>query len=301
MVDAAWVDVQRLRVGALAAIRSAVSRRGVQLVDAGTGVVRVRDSGGPGPIVVLGCDPPNVVEHYDELFEVLTPAYRVVCLELPGFGFSRPGLGFGFGVEEYAAVVEDVLDELGIASCTLALPCVWGYVALRVAARRPDLVDALVMMQAPAWRDEVAWARRIDSRAVIRTPFLGQAAMAVGSRPVARRWYRAALPRGHSAATAAAFTSPAEHALRHGAVFCLASLAQAWFGTSAPALTPVGVPAIVLWGGADRTHRLSAGDSALNYLPAGRVWVDPDAGHFPELENPQRLREALHRIVPRPT
>lgn len=296
-MDATWLDVQRLRYGAAGAARAAATRPGARLVQAGAGRVRVRDSGGSRPVVVLTCDPPNVIEHYDGLFELLTPAYRVVCLELPGFGFSRPAPGFRFTMAEYGQVVEQVLGELGVASCTLAFSCVWNYVALRVAADRPDLVRALVVIQAPQWSDEVAWARRIDSRGVIRTPLLGQAVMAAGPRQVARRWYRAALPRDHSAATAAALAVPADQALRAGAVFCLASLTQAWFGGVAPDLSPVDLPAAVLWGAADRTHRYSAADSALVYLPGGQVKLDRAAGHFPDLEHPDRLRELLASVV----
>jgi pimeloyl-ACP methyl ester carboxylesterase len=86
---------------------------------------------------------------------------------------------------------------------------------------------------------------------------------------------------------------PADQALRAGAVFCLASLTQAWFGGAAPDLVPVDLPAVVLWGGADRTHRRSSPGSASVYLPSGKVVVHPDAGHFPELEDPRRLREAV--------
>jgi pimeloyl-ACP methyl ester carboxylesterase len=64
-------------------------------------------------VVVLACDPPNVIEHYDDVFRLLAPSYRVLCLELPGFGFSRPVPGFRFTIDEYGATVEEVLGELG--------------------------------------------------------------------------------------------------------------------------------------------------------------------------------------------
>lgn len=263
------------------------------------GRVRVRTSSAPSsaPVVVLACDPPNVVEHYDEVFELLGSEYRLICVEMPGFGFSRPAPGFRFGMEEYAEVVEHVMSELDISSAVLALSCVWSYVTLRVAARRPDLVRALILIQAPQWSEEVAWGRRIDSTGIVRRPFVGQALMAARPRAVARRWYEWALPRGHSAATATAFTAPADDALRRGAVFCLASVTQAWFGTGHFSQPPLEQPAVVLWGGEDRTHRHSSPDSALVYVHDGQMILDPDAGHFPELEHPHRLHDALTMIT----
>jgi len=264
--------------------------------------VRVRDTGGDGgrPVVVLTCDPPNVVEHYDALIELLRGQYRIVCWEMPGFGFSRPVRGFGFTMTEYERVCEELLDGLRVSGSVLAFPCVWGYVALQLAARRPDLVRGLVLAQAPHWSEELAWARRLDPTRLVGRPYVGQLVMAVSSQRVARDWYRVALPRGTTAATTAAFTDPAVDALRAGGLFCLASLTQAWFGPrlSAPMedrpLAPQ--PAVLMWGAADRSHRHSHPESALPYLPRGRVVTYPDAGHFPELERPDRLRDALALI-----
>jgi pimeloyl-ACP methyl ester carboxylesterase len=270
----------------------AVRADGFRLVPTAAGAVRVRDSGGPGPVVVLACDPPTVLEHYDELYAELVPAHRVVVLEMPGFGFSRPARGFCFAPDDYAAVVEEVLDHVGAGPCTLAFGCVWTFVAVRVAARRPDLVRALVLVQAPGWADEVAWARRIDSTGAVRTPLLGQALLAVAPGPVAERWYRTALPPGRAVEP---FARPARAALRSGALFCLASLTQAWFpGPHRPAGV-VRQPAVLLWGAADRTHRRSTPQR--DDVPGARLVVVDGAGHFPELEAPHRLREALESLA----
>ena len=92
-------------------------------------------------------------------------------------------------------------------------------------------------------------------------------------------------------------------ALRAGSLFCLASLTQAWFGRATTDLmhdlTPATQPAAVLWGRADRTHRPSAPESVMPYLADGQVLASPDAGHFPELERPERLMEAL-ALIERP-
>jgi pimeloyl-ACP methyl ester carboxylesterase len=241
-----------------------------------------------------------VVEHYDAVIELLHRRYRVVCWEMPGFGFSRPARGFGFTPAEYERVTEELLDDVGLSGSVLAFPCVWGYVALRLAARRPDLVRGLVLAQAPHWSEEVAWAGRLDRTGMLGRPYVGQLVMAVSSRRVARDWYRIALPRDTSAPITAAFTDPAVAVLRAGGLFCLASLTQAWFGPGAPSavedrlLAPQ--PAVLMWGVADRSHRRSDPESALAYLPAGRVVPYADGGHFPELERPERLRDALALI-----
>ena len=297
--SAPGLDAVRAWPGARRAARAAITRSDVRLVSTSAGVVRLRDTGGGGgrPVVVVTCDPPNVVEHYDELIELLHGQYRVVCWEMPGFGFSRPARGFGFTLAEYERVTEELLHDMGVRGSVLAFPCVWGYVALQLAARRADLVRGLVLAQAPHWNEEGAWARRLDPTRLVGRPYVGQLVMAASSQRVARDWYRVALPRGASAATTTAFTGPALDALRSGGLFCLASLTQAWFGPGAPApmddRPSVPQPAVLMWGEADRSHRHSHPESALAYLPRGRVVAYPNAGHFPELERPERLRDAL--------
>ena len=96
MRAAGWDALRAHRGRAANATAATAGRPDVRLVGTAAGAVRVRDGGGPGPAVVVACDPPNVVEHYDGVFALLAREHRVVCWEMPGFGFSRPARGFGF-------------------------------------------------------------------------------------------------------------------------------------------------------------------------------------------------------------
>lgn len=54
-------------------------------------------------------DPPNTVEHCDALIRSLAQQARVLCVELPGFGFSTPGPAFDFGIEAYTLTIDELL------------------------------------------------------------------------------------------------------------------------------------------------------------------------------------------------
>ena len=45
----------------------------------------------PSGVPVLAPDPPNVIEHLSPLVDALSTSHRVVCVELPSFGFSSGG------------------------------------------------------------------------------------------------------------------------------------------------------------------------------------------------------------------
>ncbi|MEA2663649.1 MAG: hypothetical protein QOI11_593, partial [Candidatus Eremiobacteraeota bacterium] len=260
---------------------------------------RVRAAGERDPAaltVALVCDPPNVIEHFDALLALLAPHARVVCIEPPGFGFSLPEHGFGFGFADFAACFEHALDALGEGPYLLAFPCIWGHLALQVAARRPDLVHKLMLWQTARWDEQVRWARAADPERILLRPFVGQATMALRPEKIAVLWYRAALSKGR----AGELVPTLHDALRRGAFCCLGSLWQQWFDGSAPvpapALAPVRVaqPTLLAWGAADRSHRETDRFALAAHVPDdARRHVFESAGHSPELETSAPYAEVL--------
>lgn len=296
-MNAAWVDTLRLsgRTKLARPGSPAYSRPGVRFVATPGATVRVRAAGERDPAaltVALVCDPPNVVEHFDALLALLAPHARVICLEPPGFGFSVPARGFGFGFADYAACFEQALEVLDEGPYLLAFPCIWGHLALRLAARRPDLVHKLMLWQTARWDEQVRWARAADPERMLLRPYLGQANMAFAPEKIARLWYRAALSKGR----AGELVPTLQDALRRGAFCCLGSVWQQWFAASAPAPAPVRVaqPVLLGWGPADRSHRESDPFALAAHLPDdARQHVFASAGHSPELETSTAYAEVL--------
>ena len=293
-MSATWVDTLRLgrRIEATRPGSPAYSRPGVRFVATRDATVRVRAAGerDDAPTVVLVCDPPNVVEHFDGLLALLAPRARVVCVEPPGFGFSVPARRFGFAFDDYAACLEQVLEALGEGPYLLAFPCIWGHLALQLAARRPDLIAKLMLWQTARWDEQVRWARAADPERMLLRPYVGQANMAFRPETIAVLWYRAALSKGRTAELV-----PALHdALRRGAFCCLGSVWQQWFAGFAPAPVRVAQPTLLGWGAADRSHRQTDRFGLAAHVPdPARQHVFESAGHSPELETSAAYAEVL--------
>lgn len=64
----------------------------MKLLATQAGLLRVLDTGGPKNPLLIVPDGPCVIEHYADLIDLLSPDFRVVCFDLPGFGFSYPSL-----------------------------------------------------------------------------------------------------------------------------------------------------------------------------------------------------------------
>lgn len=134
---ATWVDTigPRLRVRSVLASDRFHSRPDIRYVRFPECIIRYRVSGSGPQTVVLATDPPVAIEQYDALIELLKPDFRVVVLEIPGFGFSLPLSGFRFDFATLNDVVARFLAQLDFGPYILAFPCVAAYGAIDIAAR----------------------------------------------------------------------------------------------------------------------------------------------------------------------
>ena len=289
----AWLDAW-LNAGAVRHARLAQSGTlPTHWVDTSQGAIRVLDSGGDKPCIVLSPDGPNVIEHYEEVIELLAPHFRVLCFDMPGFGFSAPGSAYDHSLQRGASVMRELMDELGVAKATFALSCANGFYAIRLAQIAPQRVERLVLSQTPSLQAMHRWTDRVVPK-VLKVPLLGQVLSRVFRQKMAAAWYRMALPK---TTPTTPFNSVAIQALRCGGCFSLAGVVQGLLREPAGAARLEGVPCTVLWGSQDRSHRFTSPTTILDDVPHAQVIVLTDCGHFPDLENPQSFVQAVLQSV----
>ena len=268
----------------------------MRMVEVGGNVLRVLDVGhadGHAPIV-LAADAPVVLEHLGPLVEALQPRRRVVALEMPGFGFSRPDPEYRFTLPEQVAVLLGLLDALDVRRAHLAFTCVNAFVAAALAKRAPERVERLTLGQMPSVEEFRRWAARIDLKVagvpVLATPGVGQALMAVAPTFVAARWFRGVSGPG---ADTEAFGREARTVFAGGGTFCLAALNQSMTAMTAADVGPLTVPTTFLWGTADRSHRATRRDTCREIAPHAAVRCFEDLGHCFDVEDATRVASIL--------
>lgn len=253
-----------------------------RLVETRAGRIRVRDTGGSGPVLVTTPDGPNVIEHHAALIERLRPHARVVCFELPGFGYSAPRPGYGHRLEQGADVVLAVMDALRIERATLAFSCGNGFYAIAAAKQAPGRIARLLLVQTPGYSAMRAWTRR-NVPLPLRLPVVGQAVNRATRHTLSHVWYGIAM---NEKPARDAFRATARHALDHGGCFCLAGVVQGMARARLDDLAGVKQPVTLLWGDSDRSHTHTRAESLHELLPHAQIRHLPDCGHFPELERP---------------
>lgn len=256
---------------------------GTRLLDTPAGRIRVRDTGGDGPAIVMAPDGPNVIEHHAEVIDLLAKHARVACFDLPGFGFSAPRAGYGHTLAQGRAAIFAVMDALGIREASLAFSCANGFYAIAAAKQAPARIRRLLLAQTPGFSAMPAWTKR-NVPLPLQVPLVGQVLNRVARRKLAHAWYGIAMP---DKPQRAQFRATAAQALAHGACFCLAGVVQGLGRTRSEELTGVKQPATLLWGDSDRSHKHTKAESLLELLPQAQIKHHPECGHFPDLEQPR--------------
>src|SRR5580698_9933948 len=105
-------------------------------------------SGGAGPVVVLVHGYAETSDSWGPLAAELVKSYTVVVPDLRGMGHSSRPAG-GYDKKTQAADIRAVVTALGYDRTSVIAHDIGNMVAYAYAARYPDKVETLVVMDAP--------------------------------------------------------------------------------------------------------------------------------------------------------
>lgn len=245
--------------------------------------------------VILMPDPPNTIEHMEELIKILEPTFQVIAFEGIGFGYSTASLSYDFSIEHNANVIEELLKKLNVNRAILALTCILALPGLMVAKRHPEIIFGLVLGQTPSLDEAKIWAKRVDFKGVLGTPFVGQLLLRLMRNKISDIWYKNALPKEKNRSS---YIKKTLHSFSKGARFSLASAFQSiQRDMTMPSELIAEQNAIVLWGSLDRSHKKTNKYSILDFLPNGKIVELEHCAHFPDIEVPEEFAKAIFEVA----
>jgi len=111
-----------------------------------------------GPVVLLLHGWPASSHMFRDLMPKLADRFRLIAPDYPGFGYSDapPPHAFEYTFDHLAEIVEKFVDTLGITKASLYVQDYGGPIGFRIAAKRPELVRAIVVQNAVAHLDGVS-------------------------------------------------------------------------------------------------------------------------------------------------
>ena len=124
-------------------------------------LISYHDSGNGDPILFLHSFGHNKNLWFPQLTHFAECGYRVVAPDMPGHGDSSFDAD-AHTVDVIGGLYGEFLDQLGIEAAIVVGISIGGYIALRMWARRPEQISALVMIcsKAEADSEEIKERRR---------------------------------------------------------------------------------------------------------------------------------------------
>ena len=103
---------------------------------------------GEGPRAILIPGLFGTYRGFSRMIPLLAPHFNLIALDNFGTGDSdKPGEEFSYTVAEQADMIIQLMDELQIPHCTLIGVSYGGMIALNIAARYPERVEAVVCIE----------------------------------------------------------------------------------------------------------------------------------------------------------
>lgn len=262
----------------------------ISLITTEFGQIRVLDTMSQKPVIINVPDGPNVIEHQQELITKLSEKFRVICFEFPGIGFSYPNSKYNYSFPTASKLIINLMDILKIEKATLAFSCSNGFYAIKTAELFPHRINRLFLSQTPSIEAMNKWTQNAIPK-ILKRPVIGQIANMFSEKKFAKIWYKYALPKNTDKSE---YQKKALSALNNGGCFCLSSLVQGLSKEINSTLKVLEIPATLIWGSKDFTHKGTDKQSIMQHLPNCEIIEFDNCGHFPELEDTARYVSIIY-------
>lgn len=245
-------------------------------------LVHYRDEG-QGPAFVLLHGMGSSLHTWDAWAESLRGKYRVIRMDLPGFGLTGPDPRDDYRIDAYVEFLDRLRKRLELESFAVAGNSFGGQIAWSYAVAHPERVQALVLVDAAGYRIErpalvfrlarvpvVSWLMtRLDpgriTEKTLRDCYADQRKV---TPELIERYRKLALREGNRRAFVARVATRAKDRTAE--------------------IAKVRAPTVVLWGAQDRLIPLDHAYRFQRAIPGAKLVVYQDAGHVPMEEIGER-------------
>lgn len=248
--------------------------------------VHYRDEGKGDPLILIHGWAASL-HTWDGWVEELKDDFRIIRLDLPGFGLTGPADGINYTFNFYVDFMDSFLTELDIEECYFAGNSLGGAITWNFAHRHPDRVRKIILLDAAGYPMEGPSVLRMADSSVVQS-FVRYVTPEYGVRffvsqvfgdtdnlddDTVRRYHRLLLREGN----------------RESLFKVMEDGLRSRDGSEDPELIgEIDIPALIMWGDQDDWTPLKNAYRFDEDLPDSRLIVYEGAGHIPMEEIPEK-------------
>jgi len=256
--------------------------------------IHYQDKGTGTPLVLIHGYTSSTYS-WKDVFEPLSKTFRVIAVDLKGFGFSGKPDG-DYTRRAQAVLVIHLLDHLNIGKAWLCGNSMGGEVALNAALANPQRVAGLILVDSGGV--EVNGSGSL-APGYLQLPVVGRVLIALALR--SDKLVRQGLEKSFYDRTkitgerVAAYYRPLQ--TRGGQLAALQARTQADEFPVEPDLDKINLPTLILWGAQDALIPLAAGTKMSKLIKDSKLVIFDNCGHLPQEEMPARTVDELTQFI----
>jgi len=255
--------------------------------------LRMRDSGPrEAPVVILLHGFGASLETWEPWAQALSADYRVIRIDLPGFGLTGPDPTGDYSDARAIRVLIGLMDQLGIDRASLVGNSLGGRIAWNFAAQHPERLTRLVLVSPDGFASPGFEYDRAP-----KTPLVMKVLPHVAPRGLLKANLAAGYGRPETLSEAT-LTRYRDMLLAPGVRRAiLARMAQVILKEPGPTLSRITAPTLLLWGERDAMIPISNAADYQRYLPDATLVRLPGLGHLPFEEDPAGSLPPVERFL----
>lgn len=232
---------------------------------------------------------------WSKVFEPLSEHFRVIAVDLKGFGFSEKPDG-DYTKREQAVLVSGLLNHLKIEKAWIAGNSMGGDVSINVALQNPDRVEGLILIDSAGVKFE---SNSPSSSSTFKIPYLGRAFAAVAL--TSDRLVRGGLERSFYDDSLITDKDVRMYHIplsSNNGQRAAALAVQQWdLYPIENELGKINVPTLIIWGAEDEIVPLETGKKMNSLIKNSELKIYEKIGHLPQEESPARVTKDIIDFV----
>lgn len=247
---------------------------------------------GSGPVLVLLHGFGASLHVWDKWVELLSPHFRILRIDLPGFGLSSP-VRKKVRIEFFIEQLEAFLDAMQLDSFVLAGNSLGGWLAWEFTALHPDRVERLCLLNAAGYFENSGKPKGIELIAKDKfAQLLRSGVPKVIIRNLAKKSYA---DRRNCSEDLVHRTYLMSN--REGMLASLIYVASSDAKANIHRISTIKIPTLVLWGEKDKVIPSFKADFFYSDMPDCKLIIYKAAGHVPMMELPQQSAQDFLQFV----
>lgn len=259
-------------------------------------MIHYRDEGtGPALLCLHGAF--SSLHTFDGWAERLSSDYRVLRLDLPGFGLSGCNPDHQYAMDRYLDCVSKFLDRMGEKKCVVAGSSLGGWLAWEFVLKNPNRVTKLVLIGSAGFLDPKCIPSPFR---MARTPFISHVIKYVVKKNLFNQYLHEVFGDPEKI-TPEMEERYFELFAREGNPEAFLALANGKYKDNTKKLKKIKCPTLVMWGEEDKWLPVEVAYRFEHRIPNSELVIYEGAGHIPMEEIPDKTAHDMRTFLKKRT